>query len=311
MDIVALFCGLDDFCRAFEPVWHARLLPAPGRRRQRPCGLCLSELLTLLGAFHASDYRTLKHFYRAHVCAHWGREFPHLPSYMRLVERIPDALVPLSAYLATRLRATRSIAFIDSLPVKVCHNRRIRSHKVFQGTAQRGKSSVDWFYGFKLHLVVNDDGDLLALRLTPGNVDDRAPVPGLADGLWGKLFGDRGYISQALFDRLWAEGVQLVTRLKRNMKNRLVPLIDKLLLRKRALIESVGEQFKHQCQIERTRHRRASNGFRQHAGCSGGLHVAGPSALAASARRRTGPAACCRSSKAYVELTLTRISTRG
>ena len=261
MDIVALFCDLDDFCRWFEPRWRVRLLSAPGNHRQRTSGLALSEMLTLLVAFHDSDYRTFKHFYLEHVCQHWQQEFPHLPSYTRLVESIPSTLVPLSAYLASRLRATHGIAFIDSLSLRVCHNRRIASHKVFAGLAQRGKTSVDWFYGFKLHFVVNDSGDLLALRFTPGNVDDRAPVPTLTEDVWGKLFGDRGYISQALFEQLWEHGLQLITKLKQRMKNKLMPLLDKLLLRKRALIESIGEQLKHVCQIEHTRHRSANNGF--------------------------------------------------
>jgi hypothetical protein len=127
--------------------------------------------------------------------------------------------------------------------------------------AARGKSSVDWFFGFKLHLVANDTGELLAVRFTPGNVDDRAPVPALAEDLCGKLFGDRGDISQALFEQLWGKGLQLVAKLRRSMKNKWMPVMDKLLLRKRALIESIGEQLKQVCQIEHTRHRSAHNGF--------------------------------------------------
>jgi hypothetical protein len=86
-------------------------------------------------------------------------------------------------------------------------------------------------------------------------------VPDLVEGLWGKLFGDRGYISQELFEQLWGTGVQLITKLKRKMKNKLLPLWDKLLLRKRTLIESVGEQLKHVCQIGHTRHRSVHNAF--------------------------------------------------
>jgi Transposase DDE domain len=111
---------------------------------------------------------------------------------------------------------------------------------VFADFAQPGKSSRGWFYGFKLNFVINDQGDLLALRLTPGNVGDRSPVPALAEGLWGKLFGDRGPISQDLFEQLQQTGVQLITKLKRNRENKLLPLWDKRLLRKRALIENVG-----------------------------------------------------------------------
>jgi hypothetical protein len=261
VDLVALYCDLDDFYQGFAPTWQQRLLPAPGRHRRRSSRLTMSEIMTLVIAFHDSDYRTFKHFYRKEVCRHWQSEFPDLVSYQRLVECLPAVLVPLSAYLQTRLGYTRGIAFVDSLPLPVCHNRRLYNHQVFDGFAQRGKSSMGWFYGFKLHLVINDEGDLLALRFTPGNVDDRAPVPNLAEGLWGKLFGDRGYISQELFEQLWGTGVQLITKLKRNMRNKLLPLWDKLLLRKRALIESVGEQLKHVCQIGHTRHRSVPNAF--------------------------------------------------
>ena len=137
----------------------------------------------------------------------------------------------------------------------MCHNRRIHSHKVFDGVARRGKSSVDWFYGFKLRLVVNDEGGLLAVWLTTGNVDDRKPVPRLTSKLFGKLFADRGYISKKPGEVLSGRGLQLVTKIKSNMKNRLLPLLDKLLLRKRALIETINDQLKNICQIEHSRHR--------------------------------------------------------
>jgi transposase len=259
VDIVALFCDLDDFYQAFAPAWQKHLLPAPGRHRRRACRFSASEIMTLLVAFQTSHYRTFKHFYLDEVCRRWRAEFPHLLSYQRLIECLPSVLVPLAAYLRTRLEQTQGIAFVDSLPLPVCHNRRIRSHRVFAGLAQRGRSSVDWFYGFKLHFVINAQGALLALQLTPGNVDDRTPVPALADGLWGKLFGDRGYISQALFEQLRNQGVHLITKLKGKMKNKLMPLFDKVLLRKRMLIESVGGQLKHVCQISHTRHRSVNN----------------------------------------------------
>jgi hypothetical protein len=217
--------------------------------------------MTILVWFHASHYRTFKHFYLDHVLPGKRAEFPGLPSYTRFVELIPMTLLPLCAYLQTRKGQTTGIQFIDSLPIRVCHNRRIGSHKVFAGLAQRGKSSMGWFYGFKLHLVINEEGELLAFSLTPGNRDDRRPGKKLVRQLWGKLFGDRGYISQELFEQLWAEGLQLVTKLKRNMKNKLMPLFDKLLLRQRALIECVNDQLKNVSQIEHTRHRSPINGI--------------------------------------------------
>ena len=173
---------------------------------------------------------------------------------------MPVALLPLCAYLHTRLASSRGLAFIDSTPLPVCHNKRIARHKVFAGLAARGKTSMGWFYGFKLHLVVNDCGELLACQITPGNVDDREPVSALSSRLFGKLIADRGYISQALFEQLLDTfGVQLITKLRKNMKNRLMPLMDKLLLRKRAIIESIVDQLKNISQIEHTRHRSVNN----------------------------------------------------
>jgi transposase len=217
--------------------------------------------MTILVWFHASHYRTFKHFYLGSVLPGKRAEFPGLPSDTRFVELVPMTLLPLCAYLQTRKGQATGIQFIDSLPIRVCHNRRIPSHQVFAGLAQRGKGSMGWFYGFKLHLVINDQGEVLGLTLTPGNIDDRRPVAKLVRQLWGKLFGDRGYMGQELFEQLWTEGVQLITKLKRKMKNKLMPVLDKLLLRKRALIECVNDQLKNVSQIEHTRHRSAANGI--------------------------------------------------
>lgn len=260
MDIVTLFCDIDDFCQRLLSTRPPALATASHRKRKRPCGLALSEILTIVVYFHASHYRTFKHFYLDHMLAQRRAEFPRLLSYTRFVELIPLALLPLCAYLETRKGACTGLQFIDSLPIRVCHNRRIHSHKVFAGLAQRGKSSMGWFYGLKLHLVINERGELLAVTLTPGQVDDRRPVQKLVRQLWGKLLADRGYISQPLFEQLWAQGLQLITKLKRNMKNKLMPLFDKLLLRQRALIECVNDQLKNISQIEHTRHRSAVNG---------------------------------------------------
>lgn len=174
---------------------------------------------------------------------------------------MPRVLAPLLVYLHTQLGVCTGISFIDSTSLAVCKNPRISQHKVFAADAARGKTSVGWFYGFKLHLVVNDRGELLAYCLTPGNVDDRRPVPQLAADLFGKLFGDRGYISQALAEALlFSPGqVHLITKLKKNMRNRLLALEDKVLLRKRAIIETINDQLKNICQIEHTRHRSPIN----------------------------------------------------
>ena len=259
MDILPLFCDIDDFCLLFEPLWQRQLLET--RQRRRASTLCLSEVMTIITLFHASSYRNFKAYYTECVMKQYAWAFPRLVSYQRFVELMPAALVPLCGYLQTRKGQCSGISFVDSTSLKVCHNRRIHSHKVFAGCARRGKTSVDWFYGFKLHLVVNDRGELLSLRLTPGNTDDRRPVPELVKGLFGKLIGDKGYVSRPLFEALYDEGVQLVTKLKRGMRNRLMPFFDKIMLRKRAIIESVVDQLKNISQIEHTRHRSVANCF--------------------------------------------------
>lgn len=215
--------------------------------------------MTIMIAFHQSHYRTFKAYYREQVQGRWRREFPHLVSYQRFVALLPSILVPLTAYLHTQLGACTGLSFIDSTALSVCHPARIGQHRVFAGRAHRGKTSVGWFFGFQLHLVVNDRGELLAFCLTPGNVDDRRPVPKLLAHMrrrFGKLFADRGYISQPLAEQLLVEyGIQLITKLRKNMRNRLLDVSDKLLLRKRAIIETIYDQLKNICQIEHSRHR--------------------------------------------------------
>jgi hypothetical protein len=169
------------------------------------------------------------------------------------------ALVPLCAYLQTRKGKSQGVAFIDSTLLAVCHPKRSVRHKVFADFAAWGKNSLGWTYGFKLHLLINDLGELVACRLTAANVDDRKPAPKLLHGLHGKVFGDRGYISQALFADLFSRGVQLITKLRKDMKDKLMPMLDKLLLRKRALIETVNDQLKNISQIDHSRHRSVPN----------------------------------------------------
>jgi hypothetical protein len=259
MSLLELYCGVDDFWQAFEPEWQREQLASGSRQRQRDGQLCASEIMTIMIYFHQMRYRDFKTYYTQFVQGYLRAEFPRLVSYTRFVELMPAVLVPLCAYLRSIYGECSGISFVDSTPIRVCHNRRIHQHKVFAGLAARGKNSVDWFYGFKLHMVVNDRGELLACRLTAGNVDDRRPVPKLTPRLWGKLFGDKGYLSQPLTQQLRQRGITLITKLKANMKNRLILLSDKLLLRKRSILETITDQLKNISQIEHTRHRSLAN----------------------------------------------------
>ncbi len=133
---------------------------------------------------------------------------------------------------------------IDSTPLVSCHIKRMHMHKTMKGWAAKGKCTMGWFYGFKLHLVINDRGEIIQWLLTPGNVDDRAPLKDkhFTERLFGKLFADSGYISQSLFEQLFVDDIHLVTKIKKNMKNSLMNLHDKLMLRKRSVIETVNDE---------------------------------------------------------------------
>jgi hypothetical protein len=259
MSLLELFIDVDDFWKVFFSVWKRQLLADGSIKRMREPQLSMSEIMTILIHFHQSHYRNFKAYYIQHVQVNLRSEFPDLVSYHRFVELMPRALIPLLAYLRGRKGVCTGISFVDSTPLKVCHNRRIKRHKVFAGLAERGKTSMGWFFGFKLHLIVNDQGEILAFQLTPGNVDDRKPVPKMSEKLFGKLFADRGYISKALFQQLYDEGLMLITTIRKNMKNKLMLLEDKLMLRKRSIIETINDQLKNISQIEHTRHRSFAN----------------------------------------------------
>lgn len=197
-----------------------------------------------------------------YVQKHLQDEFPNTVSYNRFVELQKKALVPMVVFMKMCcLGDCTGIRFIDSTPLKVCHIKREKQHKVFKGMATKGQCSMGWFFGFKLHLVINDKGEVLDFLLTQANVDDREPLKNknFHDKIFGKLFGDKGYISQNLFDQLFIDGVHLITKIRKNMKNALMHIHDKILLRKRALIETVNDELKNICQVEHTRHRSFEN----------------------------------------------------
>ena len=214
--------------------------------------------MTIAILFHKTGYRTFKDYYKRFVSS-LKTFFPKLMSYSRFINLMKTCLFPLFIFSQGCLGKSSGISFVDSTILTVCHGRRVYSHKVFKKMARKGKTSTGWFYGFKLHLIINHRGEILAYSLTPGNVDDRVPVPDLAKDIFGKLFGDKGYISQNLFVKLYEKGLEIITRLKRNMKNKLMSVVDKILLRSRGIIESVNNKLKNSCQIEPHRHRSSWN----------------------------------------------------
>lgn len=204
----------------------------------------------------------MKHFYLEKVCKGMRHLFPAVVSYNRFVELQKDVTVPLAIFIKKVLlgRCT-GVSFVDSTPLRVCRNQRIHIHKVFRGIARRGKCSMGWFFGFKLHIVCNEKGVLLNFMITPGDVDDRQPLEykAFVEFLYGKLVADKGYISKHLFERLFVDGIQLVTKLKNNMRGALMSMSDRLLLRKRVIIETVNDELKNIAQVEHSRHRSFDN----------------------------------------------------
>ena len=228
------------------------------RPYHRETTLSKAEIMLIIILFHDSGYRCFKHFYLDYVCKHLRHLFPKVVSYNRFVELEREVAIPLALFIKrVLLGKCTGISFVDSTPIRVCRNQRIHIHRTFKGIAQRGKCSMGWFFGFKLHLICNEKGELLNFMITPGDIDDREPLKynAFVEFLYGKLVGDKGYIGKKLFQRLFVNGIQLITKLKSNMKGALMSVSDKLLLRKRAIIETVNDELKNIAQIEHSRHR--------------------------------------------------------
>jgi hypothetical protein len=261
MELVPLFYLIDEFCKKFEPEWRKQRITSGLAQRNKPYRMSLSEILTIIVHFHQSHHRNFKHYYTDYVRVSLSSEFPKLVSYTRFLELTSEVTVPMITLMTSLLATPTTANYIDSTKIVVCHNRRIRRNKVFKGLAARGKSSMGWFYGFKLHLIVNEKGELVSFFITPGNTPDNniEAVTKLASRMHGKLFGDRGYISKDLFAALWSQGIKLITGIKKNMKNKLLPLMDKIMLRGRGIIETISDQLKNIQQIEHTRHRSPVN----------------------------------------------------
>jgi hypothetical protein len=257
--ITEIFYLADEFCKEFEAYLSSKII---GNKPKRKPTLAVSEVITITVLFHSGCFRNMKHFYLNYVQKHLSEAFPNTVSYNRFTELMQSSILAMSMFLKTCcLGDCTGISYVDSTPVRVCKNKRIKRNKVFKGIAELGKSSMGFFFGFKLHLIINDKGDILNFVITQGNVDDREPLKNqkFVEKIMGKLFGDKGYISSELTQLLFIDGIQLITNIKKNMKNCLMEMSDKILLRKRAVIETVNDELKNICQIEHSRHRSFAN----------------------------------------------------
>ncbi|MBA4242262.1 MAG: transposase [Sphingobacteriaceae bacterium] len=257
--VTEIFYLADEFCSEFEKVLSPNLL---GNLPKRKPKMSNSEVITIMVLFHTGGYRTMKHFYLFYVQKHLTKDFPTTVSYNRFTELMQSVTLPMTIFLKTCcLGECTGISFVDSTPVRVCKNKRIKRNKVFKDLATVGKSTMGYFFGFKLHLIVNEKGEILNFVITQGNVDDREPLKNdsFIKKLKGKLYADKGYISSELTKVLFVDGLHLITSIRNNMKNCLMELKDKIMLRKRSVIETINDELKNMCQIEHSRHRSFGN----------------------------------------------------
>jgi hypothetical protein len=259
-ELADIFYLVDEFCKEFEKVksGHIRQQGTCKKSRNRAFRMADSEVITVMIYFHSGQFRNVKHFYISYIQVHCKEDFPQTVSYNRFVELQQKALFPETVFLKLCcLGRCTGVSFIDSTPLRVCHIKREHSHRTFKGMATKGKTSVERIFGFKLHTVINDRGEIPDFVITQANVDDREPLKNkrFHKTVSGKIFADRGYISKQLFDQLFVNGIHLITKIKKNMKNSLMLLSDKIYLRKRVIIETVNDELKNICQTEHTGHR--------------------------------------------------------
>lgn len=259
--LVSIFCEIDDFCKELDKNMSQLQLTGPikGKRGPASC-LSISEIMVIQVLFQMVGYRNFKTFYTGFLQIYWKQYFPKLPSYQRFVELTHRALYPLTLFSQFKSGKKTGIYYIDGSCLPVCHLKRSKRNKVFKEIAEYGRTSVGWFFGLKIHLVINNFGELIAFKITRGNVHDGAAAKSLLSSLDGLAFGDKGYIGKKLFDELLKKGLKLITRKRKNMKEKLVVTdYEKQLLNQRNLIETVFDCLKHKYHVWHTRHRSIVN----------------------------------------------------
>jgi len=256
--LVEIYYAVDEFLIKFMPYMDKKLLMDSRRNPTRTCSLNLSEIMTIIIAFHVIGFRNFKSYY-IHLQHFHSNKFGTLVSYNRFLSLIKRTLVPMYFFTNSLSKTRTGCYFMDATAIKVYKVQRAYSNKVFKSIATKGKTSTGWFFGFKLHLIVNDLGEIMIFILTPDKVNDRFPVKSLCKNLIGKIFSDKGYVSKELFEKLMEKGIELITHIKKNIKNAFMPLFDKRMLRKRSIIETIIDQLKNISQIEHSRHRSIPN----------------------------------------------------
>lgn len=257
--LTRIFCEIDDFCKELNQYTMSKLLPTHTQKRGPSCRLSESEIMTILIFFQSSGWRNFKNYYVGFISTYWKKEFPNLPSYNRFIEIMNRVIFHLTLFSQLQSGKRTGIYFIDSTCLPVCHLKRSRRNKTFNEIAKYGRTSVGWFFGLKLHIVINERGELIAFKITGANVHDAKASESILQFLKGIAFGDKGYISKKLFSQLLEKGLKLITRTRKNMKPINYSSFEKQLLNQRGVIETVINHFKHHYHIWHTRHRSVIN----------------------------------------------------
>lgn len=261
--LIEIFVHCDDFCKEFTPQYVSHLLPNRVKAHNKSI-VSESEMMTIVIFYHLSGMSCFEYYYKSIILNTLRSYFPNALSYNRFVELMPRILVHMWAFTNHgRIGKETGTYFVDSKKLVACHNLRIYSHKVFKNIAQRGKSSTGWFFGLKLFALINQYGQIIRFAITPGNIADNDEnfMIKFLDGIKGKVFGDRGFISNKIFSSLFMKGCRVITGIRSNMKNKIMDIGDKVLLKRRGIIESVFDILTTVCDIEHTRHRNPINAF--------------------------------------------------
>jgi len=264
--VIDFFCKIDDLTIVFQDFEARNCLFTSNYNPTRKPQLADSEIITILVLYHQSGYKTFKDFYTRFALKALKPYFPKIVSYSRfltLMKRTFMTIMGIIQILCLSM-SRNGVYFVDGTKLPVCHNRRIKRHRVFDGVARSGKTSMGWFFGLKLHLVCNELGELVSFRITSGNVADNnhETLKFLFKSIHGKVFGDKGYLTK-LKEYFLERGLNVIARYKdkmyKKLKNNVAPAEDFLFASKRGIIETINDLLKNNCDIWHTRHRSPIN----------------------------------------------------
>jgi hypothetical protein len=264
--LISLYIEIDDLLKAYKVFLTKRGLPEDQRPTRIPA-LSAAEICTILVAYHHSGYKCFEYYYRRVVLSTHQDYFPDAPTYERFLDYLPRVTHLLYLWLFyTTCRAQRTgLYFIDSKKLEVCHIKREYSHRVFQGLAAKGKTSTGYFFGLnrvggRLHMVINNLGEIICFLITPGNVADNnhKALQYLLKGLQGVCVGDKGYLT-TLFEWFYEQELEIVKRPRKNMRTLPIANYKHQLINLRPVIESAFDIMGTICDIDHTRHRSPVN----------------------------------------------------